>query len=119
VIKSPQLTGIESNEIAIMALVRFGGPNGRFHQITGAFPLPKSNLFELRVRVHIKPISIVVRAPNVDASFRKARAQLARDAKTIDAMILSSAFAKELESGKYKVDLSYYTGKFPSPRSPR
>jgi len=118
VIKSPQLSGIESNEIAIMALVRFGGSNGRVHQITGAFPLPNGNTFKLNVYANIEPISLVVSAPNIDASLPKARAKLARDAKIIDAMILSSALMHDLGGGKYKVDLSYYTGKlkfFPKP----
>jgi hypothetical protein len=106
VIKSPRLSGIKSNEIAIMALVRFGGPSGEVHQITGAFPLPKGDTFKLTVWVNIEPISIVVSAPNADAAYHRARAKLARDAKINDAMILTGASSRELEGGRHKVDLS-------------
>jgi hypothetical protein len=119
VIKSPPLSGIESDEIAIMALVRFGGSNGEMHQITGAFPLPKSgNTFKVDVYANIERAEVVVSAPNIDAALPKARAKLKQDAKVIDAMILTSSLTTNLDGGKYKVDLDYYTGKlkfFPKP----
>ena len=120
VISSPTLSGIESDEIAIMALVRFGGADGRMHQITGLFPLPASDQFKLRVYVDLKAASVVVTAANIDAitrDARKARAKLAKEAKIIDAMIRSGTTIRSLDekaakggAGKFEVELEHYTG---------
>ena len=120
VISSPPLSGIESDEIAIMALVRFGGADGRMHQITGLFPLPDSDEFKLRVYVDLKAASVVVRAANIDAitrDARKARAKLAKEAKIIDAMIRSGTTVRPLDekaakggAGEFRVELEHYTG---------
>ena len=120
VISSPTLSGIESDEIAIMALVRFGGADGRMHQITGLFPLPASDEFKLRVYVDLKAASVVVTAANIDAITRdprKARAKLAKEAKIIDAMIRSGTTVRPLDekaakggAGKFQVELEHYTG---------
>ena len=117
VISSPPLAGIESDEIAIMALVRFGGANGRRHQITGLFPLPASDEFKLRVYVDLQAASVVVRAANSDATTRKARAKLAKEAKIIDGMIRSGTLVRPLDekaakggAGAFKVELEHYTG---------
>ena len=119
-ISSPPLAGIESDEIAIMALVRFGGANGRTHQVTGLFPLPDSDEFKLRVYVDLKAASVVVRAANIDAitrDARKARAKLAKEAKIIDAMIRSGTTVRPLDekaakggAGEFRVELEHYTG---------
>ena len=119
-ISSPTLSGIESDEIAIMALVRFGGTSGRMHQITGLFPLPASDEFKLRVYVDLKAASVVVTAANIDAITRdprKARAKLAKEAKIIDAMIRSGTTIAQLDekaakggAGKFQVELEHYTG---------
>ena len=68
--------------------------------------------------VNIERAEVVVSAPNIDAALPKARAKLKQDAKVIDAMILTSSLTTNLDGGKYKVDLDYYTGKlkfFPKP----
>jgi hypothetical protein len=119
VISSPPLSGIESDEIAIMALVRFGGADGRTHQITGLFPLPASDEFKLRVYVDLKAASVVVTAANIDAITRdprKARAKLAKEAKIIDAMMRSGTTVRTLDekapkgAGKFQVEVEHYTG---------
>jgi len=120
VISSPPLAGIESDEIAIMALARFGGADGRTHQITGLFPLPASDEFKLTVYVDLKAASVVVTAANIDAITRdprKARAKLAKEAKIIEAMIRSGTTVKPLDekaakggAGRFQVELEHYTG---------
>ena len=103
-----------------MALVRFGGANGRTHQVTGLFPLPDSDEFKLRVYVDLKAASVVVRAANIDAitrDARRARAKLAKEAKIIDAMIRSGTTVRPLDekaakggAGEFRVELEHYTG---------
>ena len=117
VVSSPPLSGVESDEIAIMALVRFGGANGRTHQITGLFPLPASDEFKLRVYVDLQAASVVVRAANSDATTRKARAKVAKEAKIIDGMIRSGTLVRPLDekaakggAGAFRVELEHYTG---------
>ena len=117
VVSSPPLSGIESDEIAIMALVRFGGADGRTHQMTGLFPLPSSDEFKLTVYVDLKAASVVVRAANSDAAPRKGRTKLSQQAKIIDAMIRSGTTVRPLDekaakggAGEFQVELEHYTG---------
>ena len=117
VISSPPLSGIEDDEIAIMALVRFGGADGRTHQITGLFPLPASDEFKLRVFVDLKAASVVVRAANSDGASRRARTKLAQQAKIINAMIRSGTTIRPRDekaatggAGVFQVELEHFTG---------
>jgi hypothetical protein len=117
VISSPPLSGIESDRIAIMALVRFGGTSGRTHQLTGLFPVPATDKFTLTVYVDLKAASVVVRAANDVSAQRKARAKLAQQARIIDKMIRSGGLVRPLDKGaeqnapgKYKVELEHFTG---------
>lgn len=120
VISSPPLSGIESNEIAIMALVRFGGSSGRTHQITGLFPLPTSDKFTLTVYVDLKAAKIQVKTAKTDEKVvREARAKLALQAKIINDMIRSSTLIRTLDTGGFQVELEHFTGTLgfhPSPK---
>jgi hypothetical protein len=117
VISSPPLSGIESDRIAIMALVRFGGTKGRTHQLTGLFPVPATDKFTLTVYVDLKAASVVVRAANMDAAQRKARTKLAQQARIIDKMMRSGGTVWPLDKGagqdapgEYEVKLEHFTG---------
>jgi hypothetical protein len=64
----PKLRGIESDEITIMAVARFGGSSGQLHNIAGVFPVPNSDRFRLIVYVEYKTTTLVVSARNMDAA---------------------------------------------------
>lgn len=107
-IVSPSLSGIESDEITVMALVRFGG--SQVHQITGAFPLPDSDRFRLIAYVEFKTTSEVVSAKDSDAAVPKAQAKLIKATGIIEAMI-RGALTKPPDHGKFAVELDHYTGR--------
>jgi hypothetical protein len=86
-IVSPKLTGIESDEITIMALTRFGGSGGQTHYITGLFPVPDGDRFWVSVNVEYKRATLVVRARNMDVAEAKARAKVMREKRINRAML--------------------------------
>jgi hypothetical protein len=106
-IVSPSLSGIESDEITIMARVRFG--ESQVHQITGAFPLPDSDRFRLIAYVEFKTTSEEVSAKNVDAAVPKAHAQLIKATGITEGMI-RGALITPTGHGKFAVELDHYTG---------
>ena len=106
-IVSPPLSGIEADEITIMARVRFG--ESQVHQITGAFPLPNSDRFRLIAYVEFKTTSEEVSAKNVDAAVPKAHAQLIKATGITEGMI-RGALITPTGHGKFAVELDHYTG---------
>jgi hypothetical protein len=106
-IVSPWLSGIEADEITIMARVRFG--ESQVHQITGAFPLPNSDRFRLTAYVEFKTTSEEVSAKDVDAAVPKAQAQLIKATGITEGMI-RGALTKSAGHGNFAVELDHYTG---------
>jgi hypothetical protein len=106
-IVSDSLSGIESDEITIMALVRFGG--SQVHQITGAFPLPDGDRFRLIAYVEFKTTPEEVSAKKSDAAVPKAHAKLMKATGITEAMI-RGALIKPAGHGKFSVELDHYTG---------
>src|SRR5262249_33587362 len=72
----PKLTGIESDEITIMAVARFGGSDGQVHNIAGVFPMPDRDRFQLITYVEYKTTTLIVSARNMDAAPAKAYPKL-------------------------------------------
>jgi len=108
------LSGIQSNEIKIMAGVRFGGRGGQEHYIVGVFPLPESDPFQLTAYVEFTTTTIVVRARDSDAALPKAQAKLVRETKISKAMLGEGpmlGFTAGNRPGSFEFFLPYYSGK--------
>jgi hypothetical protein len=110
-ITGPMMTGIESDEVAVMAVVRYGGAGGKIYSKAVAYKLPAGDSLDLTVYVTYTSTSVVVKAANETAAVTKARKTL-RDKYAITNKMIFGSLIKFMEDdpGWFTVDLDHYTG---------
>ncbi|HET8728770.1 MAG TPA: hypothetical protein VFO41_14780, partial [Alphaproteobacteria bacterium] len=110
-ITGPMMTGIESDEVTIMAVVRYGGAGGKLYSKAVAYKLPAGEELEVTVYVTYTSTSVVVKAANETAAVTKARKTLREKYGITDAMIFGSLIKPMADDpGWFTVDLDHYTG---------
>lgn len=110
-VTGPMMTGIESDEVSIMARVRYGGAGGKTYAKTVAYKLPAGDSLDVTVYVTFTTTSVVVKAANDTAAVTKARKTLREKYGITNAMIFGSLVKfMEDDPGWFTVDLDHYTG---------